>query len=101
VIEKEPEFAGISGYSYKLDLRMDEEAIIALAPHPASVSAALKKMADIISAPTNSGLSLKVVLDDRGMPEEAKREGAILNAVSTVLMMSKLEKLAHGSSIAS
>ncbi|HLR78537.1 MAG TPA: DUF1828 domain-containing protein [Burkholderiaceae bacterium] len=100
-IESNPEYSGISGQTYELDLSIDGEAIIAISPHPASVSAALKKMVDIVSAPANADLSIKVVLDDRRQPNEAKTEGAILNAIATVLMMSRLEKLAQGSAILS
>ncbi|MGS1115990.1 DUF1828 domain-containing protein [Castellaniella sp. UC4442_H9] len=101
VIDKEPEYVGISGHSYKLDLSLNGEAIIAISPHPASVSASLKKMVDIISAPRNKDIAMKVILDDRKQPKEAKSEGAILNAVATVLMMSTLERLAHASTVAS
>lgn len=100
-IKPEPEYVGISGHTYKLDFSVDGEAIVAITPHPASVSAALKKMVDIISAPANAGLSIQVVLDDRSQPEEARSEGVILNAVANVLMMSTLEKLAQGPIIAS
>lgn len=99
LINRDPEYMGISGHAYKLDLTIDGEAVVAISPHPASVSAALKKMVDITSSPTNRGLVIKVVLDDRKHPEEAKSEGAILNAVAEVLMMSRLEKLAHSPAI--
>lgn len=90
-----PEYVGISGHTYKFDFRHDGEVVIAIAPHPLSVSAALKKMVDVISAPSNDGLKLTVVLDDRTQPDEARSEGAVLGAVAGVLMMSRLEQLAH------
>lgn len=93
-ITRAPEYLGISGHAYALDFSIDGEAIIAIKPHPNSVSAALKKMVDIISAPSNQGLTMSVVIDDRQQPSEARSEGAVLNAVADVLMMSKLEQLA-------
>lgn len=94
---RSPEYKGISGHTYKLDFNLDGEAIVAISPHPQSVSAALKKIVDIISAPPNQGMPVKVVLDDRHAPEAAKNEGLVLGAVSDVLMMSKLEALAGSS----
>lgn len=89
-----PEFTGISGHAYRFDFQQGSDIVIAISPHPLSVSAALKKMVDVISAPFNQNISLTVVLDDRAQPDQAKSEGAVLGAVAGVLMMSKLEHLA-------
>lgn len=93
-IVRDKTYQGISGYTYTLDFSVEGEAVIAIKPHPNSVSSALKKMIDIISAPVNQGLKMNVVIDDRQQPTEARSEGAVLNAVADVLMMTKLEKLA-------
>lgn len=90
-----PKYKGVSGSTHKFDFKQNNEVIIAITPHPLSVSAALKKMVDVISSPSNQDLQLTVVLDDREQPKEAKNEGAILSAVSGVLMMSKLQALAR------
>lgn len=92
-----PEFTGISGNTYRFDFKQGGEVIVAITPHPLSVGAALKKMVDVISAPANQGIELTVILDDRSQPLEAKSEGAVLDAVAGVLMMSKLESLAKNS----
>lgn len=89
-----PEYTGISGNTYRFDFKQDNEVIVAIAPHPLSVGAALKKMVDVISAPSNQGMKLTVVLDDRDQPFDAKSEGAVLGAVAGVIMMSRLEGLA-------
>jgi hypothetical protein len=71
---------------------LDGEAVIAIAPHPNSVSAAAKKLLDIRAAPENAGLQVLVVLDDRRDSETAMREGRILDSVANVMMMTRLEK---------
>lgn len=93
-----PEYTGISGHAYRFDFKHGSDIVIAISPHPLSVSAALKKMVDVISAPANQGMSLTVVLDDRSQPDQAKSEGAVLGAVAGVLMMTKLEQLANAHS---
>ena len=100
-IARDREYQGISGRAYTIDFTVDGEVLLAIRPHPNSVSSALKKMIDIISAPVNRGLKMTVVLDDRQQLEDAKSEGAVLNAVAEVMMMSKLAELAKISSLAS
>ncbi|CAM3754796.1 hypothetical protein BOBR111200_06915 [Bordetella bronchialis] len=94
VISETPEYMGISGHTYRLDFQVDDQGVVAISPHPLSVSTAIKKLLDIVSAPVNEGVRLQVVLDDRKQPDEAKSEAAVLNAVADVLMMSRLEALA-------
>lgn len=94
-LTRQPEYKGISGHLHKLDFALDGEAIVAIAPRARSVSAALRKMIDVTSSPANQDLTIKVILDDRKDPEGAKAESLVLGAVSDVLMMTRLEYLAH------
>jgi hypothetical protein len=89
------EYVGISGHVYKMDLAFDGRPVLALGTHPATISAAAKKLLDINAATHNAHLDVLVVIDDRQDAELAKREGLILDAVGTVLMMTKLERNAN------
>lgn len=85
-----PEYRGISGATYKLDFNFDGEAVIAVTPNHNAVSSAIKKLVDIRSAPSNHGLSVIVVLEDRYDPQTAGRERLILDAVGKVWPMTML-----------
>jgi hypothetical protein len=87
-----PEYRGVSGYTYKLDFSVDGEAVIAISPHPSTVSATAKKLLDIRATTDNTGLQVLVVIDDRRDADTASREGRILDSVANVMMMSRLEK---------
>lgn len=87
-----PEYRGVSGYTYKLDFSVGGEAVIAISPHPNTVSATAKKLLDIRATSENAGLQVLVVIDDRRDAETASREGRILDSVANVMMMSRLEK---------
>lgn len=87
-----PEYRGVSGYTYKLDFSVDGEAVIAISPHPNTVSATAKKLLDIRATTDNTGLQVLVVIDDRRDAETASREGRILDSVANVMMMSRLER---------
>lgn len=89
-----PEFTGISGQVYKLDFDFSGEAVIAISPHHSAVSAAIKKLLDIKSAPANSNLQVLAIIDDRYDSKTAKKEGLIMDALATVWPMTKLEKQA-------
>lgn len=91
-ISEGPEYVGISGHKYKLDLNFDGEAVLAISTHHAAVSSAAKKLLDIRGAMENDGLKVLVVIDDRHDSETAKKEGLILDAVANVWMMTRLEK---------
>lgn len=87
-----PEFTGISGQVYKLDFDFSGEAVIAISPHHSAVSAAIKKLLDIKSAPRNAHLKILAVIDDRYDSKTAKKEGLIMDALATVWPMTKLER---------
>lgn len=91
-IAESPEFAGVSGYKYRLDFSVDGEGVLAITPHPNTVSAAAKKLLDIRASNTNVNLKILIIVDDRQDPEMAKREGSILDSVGNVMMMTRLEK---------
>jgi hypothetical protein len=90
-----PEYTGISGHTYKLDFSIDQEAILAINPHHASVSSAAKKLLDIRAVGAYQNLKIIVVMDDRQETELAKREGRVLESVGNVMMMSALERNAN------
>jgi hypothetical protein len=89
-----PEYTGISGHVYKLDFSVDNEVVIAITPHHASVGSAAKKLLDIRGVRAYEHLTVIVVMDDRHEPESAKREGRVLDSVGNVMMMSALERQA-------
>lgn len=91
---KYPEFTGISGQVYKLDFDFNGEAVIAISPHHSAVSAAIKKLLDIKSAPGNSHLKVLAIIDDRYDSKTAKKEGLIMDALATVWPMTRLEQKA-------
>lgn len=89
-----PVYTGISGHVYKFDFDFDGQGVIAITPHHASVSSAIKKLVDILSAPDNQKMKIMVVIDDRQDPVGAAKESLILDAVSNVMSMTALEKQA-------
>lgn len=89
-----PAYTGISGHVYKLDFDFDGQGVIAITPHHAAVSSAIKKLVDILSAPNNQKMKIMVVIDDRQDPVGAAKESLILDAVSNVMSMTALEKQA-------
>lgn len=91
-VHRAPEFAGISGQHYKLDFDFDGRAVIAITPHKATVSSAIRKLLDIRSRSSNQPFDPIIVLDDRRDKEAAKAEGQVLNAVGSVWPMTSLER---------
>lgn len=89
------EFAGISGARYRLDFSLDGQGIVAISPHPNTVSSTAKKLLDIRASTSNQGLEILIVIDDRRAEETAKREGMILDSLGNVMMMSRLESNAQ------
>lgn len=90
-----PEYVGISGQTYHLDFDFEGKAVIAISPHKATVSSAIRKILDIRSSPNNIGFQVLIVLDDRVDKESAKNEGKVLNAVGNVWPMTRLEQKSH------
>lgn len=86
-----PELTGVSGYRYRVDFRMNDQLVLAIAPHSAKVSSTIKKILDIRSSTENHDARFMVVVDDRLQSDAAQREGKILDAVANVLMMTRLE----------
>jgi hypothetical protein len=85
------EFTGISGAHYKLDFSLDGQGVVAISPHPNTVSSTAKKLLDIRASTSNQSLEILIVIDDRRTEELAKREGLILDSLGNVMMMSRLE----------
>lgn len=96
-IEEGMDYTGVSGQVYRMDLQFDGRAVLAIGTHPATVSTTARKLLDISAATDNAKLDVLVVIDDRHDPDLAKREGLVLESVSSVLMMTRLEKNANTS----
>ncbi len=94
LITREPEYVGISGQTYKLDLNFDGQGVVATSAHPNSVSASIKKLLDIRSSPHNINVDLMVVIDDRQDRESAAKDSLVIQNVAKVMQLSSLEKLA-------
>lgn len=93
-LREKPQYVGISGQVYKLDFDFDGKAVIAITPHRASVSSAIRKLIDIRSRAENVGFDAMIVIDDRRDPDAANSESQVLGAVSKVWPMSRLEQKA-------
>lgn len=96
-----PEYLGISGHVYKFDFIHGDKAVMAITPHHASVSSAIKKIVDLNQKTENDSLNTLIVIDDRHDPIAASNETKILTAISNVLPMTELEKKANLSGFAS
>lgn len=89
-----PEYVGISGHVYKFDFIHGDSAILAVTPHHASISSAIKKLVDLNQVSVNNGLNTLIVIEDRHDLKAASNETKVLTAISKVLQMSVLEKKA-------
>ena len=89
------EYTGVSGQAYKMDFQFDNGAVVAIGTHPATVSAAAKKLLDIRAASQNEALKILLIIDDRRDADAAKREGLILDSLGNVMMMTQLQRIAH------
>ena len=85
------EYPGVSGARYKLDFNLDGQGVVAISPHPNTVSSTAKKLLDIRASTSNQGLEILIVIDDRRSEDTAKREGLILDSLGNVMMMSRLQ----------
>lgn len=89
------EFRGVSGARYKLDFDLNGQGVVAISPHPNTVSSTAKKLLDIRASVDNQGLEILIVIDDRRAAEVAKKEGLILDSLGNVMMMTRLEERAR------
>jgi len=85
-----PEFTGISGHKYSFDFIHGNKAVLAVSPHPNSVSSALKKIIDVIQTNQLGKLHATVVLDDRKDRNAANNEAKLLSVASDVIIFSSL-----------
>ncbi len=90
-----PEYVGISGHTYKFDFIHGDSAVLAVTPHHASISSAIKKLVDLNQVSGNNSLKTLIVIEDRLEPNAANNETKVLTAISNVLPMTKLEQLAN------
>jgi Domain of unknown function DUF1828 len=93
-----PEYLGVSGHKYKFDFIHGDSAVLAVTPHHASISSAIKKLVDLNQVSVNSNLNTLIVIEDRHDSKAAENETKVLTAISKVLQMSVLEKQATVSS---
>ena len=89
-----PEYVGISGHTYRFDFIHGDAAVLAVTPHHASISSAIKKLVDLNQVSGNNGLKTLIVIEDRLEPKAANNETKVLTAISNVMPMTKLEQLA-------
>jgi hypothetical protein len=93
-----PEYVGISGHVYEFDFIQGDSAVLAVTPHHASISSAIKKLVDLNQVAAYSNLNTLIVIEDRQDSNAANNETKVLTAISKVLPMSVLEKQATVSS---
>lgn len=93
------EFIGISGHKYKFDFIHGDKAVLAITPHHASVSSAIKKIIDLSLADENK-VKPFVVIEDRLNKNAAENEIKIISAIAPVIAFSKLEMKANMNSAA-
>lgn len=95
-----PEYQGVTGQTYSLDLLVDGQPVVALSPRHASVASALKRLIDIKNLPANAGLNVLVVIDDRYDGPGARRESLLFTPFSAVLPMTRLAENARAPTLA-
>lgn len=86
-----PEYKGISGHRYRFHFGVDDEAVLAVNPRHASMSAAAKRLLDIRAVDEYKALKILIIMDDRQDKDAARNEARVLNLVGNVMMMSALE----------
>lgn len=99
-LTESPEFRGITGQTYALDLMFEGRPVAAVSAHHSSVGGALRRLIDIKSLPLNADLDILVVIDDRTDSVAADREAKVLNAVAKVMPMTTLEMHARMGALA-
>lgn len=95
---REPSFSGITGRQFKLDFLFDGVGVVATNLHHQAMSSTVRKLLDIRTSPHNAGAKLMAVIDDREEPEQAEKDGLVLQTVAQVLPFSRLVELAGGQS---
>ena len=91
-LARSPKIEGITGKLHEFAFSLDGVLISAVGLHHAAISSSLHKLIDIKAKPENSHIETMVVLDDRQDPETAKREARVISGVSSVIVMSRLQK---------
>lgn len=91
-LTRKPKASGITGKVHEFTFGLDDTLVAAVGTHRASVSAVLHKLIDIKSNPENSGYKTLVVMDDRHDLEASQRESLVINGVSEVITMTRLQK---------
>lgn len=87
----EPTYKGLSKTTYKLNFRVDKEAIVIATPNPHSIGSALRKMVDIAGA--DNSVQFRVILEDRfSTKEHFDAQGTILSTMATVMSFSELKR---------
>lgn len=94
-LTRKPRASGITGKVHEFTFGLNDTLVAAVGTHRASVSAVLHKLIDIKSNPENSGCKTLVVMDDRHDLEASQRESLVINGVSEVITMTRLQKQAH------
>lgn len=88
-----PQYTGVSGQVYTLDLEFDGRPVVAIGTHPTTVSTATKKLVDVRAGDQAAASRVLIVLDDREDPEAAAKDALILNNLGEVMPMTSLTKM--------
>lgn len=90
-LTRKPRVQGVTGKEHEFTFGLDGTLVAAVGTHHAAVSAVLHKLIDIKANPENSGVKTLVVLDDRHDHSASKREELVINGVSEVIAMTRLQ----------
>lgn len=90
LIEKPEPLRGLSGRRHGFDFHLDGEYVDAIAANGNSTGAQLRKLVDLKHNPEHRDLQVRVIVDDRRMPDAAAEEVSILGRVAKAWTMNGL-----------
>lgn len=90
-LTRKPKCQGVTGKEHEFTFGLDETLVSAVGTHHSAISAVLHKLIDIKANPENSNVKTLVVLDDRHDRDASRREELVINGVSEVITMTRLQ----------
>lgn len=90
LVEKPAPLRGLSGRRHGFDFSLDGEYVDAISANGNSTGAELRKLVDLKHSPEHRDLPVRVIVDDRRMPDAAAEEVSILGRVAKAWTMSGL-----------
>lgn len=81
---------GLTNHEYRIDFTVDGKMVIPVRRHSQSISAALKKLLDIMSRPEPPERPL-IVFDDRNATQSQLEDAALLQTIGDLMMFKRLE----------